>query len=308
MKLMRSATPRLMPASILRTKLAELAKWTRVSLRQLRRPGARFEVAKQSSAQQRLFIFGCQRSGTTLLCEIFEKDMRVVVMRERSPLSGTPSGKLRMKPLDQVLQILDKTNASLVVVKPIVESQNAERIVAKVPQAHGLWLYRDFRDVANSHVNLFPHANEVDRILLNRTDDWRSEHVSPQTFDLLRHFQRQGINPYENSALFWYARNILFFENGLDRHPSLRLYPYEELVSRPEELMKELYGWVGVDYPGQDLAKNTHGRSVGIGNRNPIRDEISHRCRQLLDRLNDSYRTQQTAVSNRQFQKSKNGS
>src|SRR5262245_40086875 len=86
-----------------------------------------YHLAKfdRHQAKTVLYILGCQRSGTTLMNEIFERDLNTKVYAEQCKLTSNDVPKrLRLNPLSSVKTVLDQDRAPLVILKPLVESQN----------------------------------------------------------------------------------------------------------------------------------------------------------------------------------------
>ena len=70
------------------------------------------------------FIIGCQRSGTTMIYDIFTKDLDTKTYDEFSKLSSLDRYKIRLNPLDLVKKEIKKVKPSFLILKPLVESQN----------------------------------------------------------------------------------------------------------------------------------------------------------------------------------------
>ena len=49
-----------------------------------------------------LFIIGCQRSGTSLMINIFKRDLNTAVYGEFSDLTVSGADRIRLRPLDEV--------------------------------------------------------------------------------------------------------------------------------------------------------------------------------------------------------------
>jgi hypothetical protein len=101
-----------------------------------------------------VFIFGCQRSGTTLMQQIFDKDFNTKVYGEfdakvygeYSETGRSANGKhFRLKPLEEVKAVMDRDRARLIVAKPIVETQNALKLLAYFPGSKALFMYPQLR-------------------------------------------------------------------------------------------------------------------------------------------------------------------
>jgi len=236
-----------------------------------------------------LFITGCQRSGTTLMYEIFQKDLRAAVYPEFSKLSDpNDPEKLRLLPLDQVKSIFDKSNTELIISKPLVESQNLDKLLNYFSGAKALWMYRDYKSVAKSNIKHFGKDNGVKDLapIAERiNNNWRSERISGNVHKIIKKYFAKNMNPYDAAALFWFARNSLFFELGLDKREDVMLFSYEELVNQPGPMIKHVYQFVGKNYPGDRLTNDIHSEAVSRGKSIDLNNEIDEICGILYSKL-----------------------
>lgn len=240
-----------------------------------------------------LFIIGCQRSGTTLMTDIFERDFATRVYGEYSKLSShNRSRKIRLKPLHLVKEEIDKAKVPLVVVKPLVETQNTLKLLSYFDNSKALWMYRDYRAVALSRLQHWGMRNGINglrAIVQNAPHNWRSENVSEQTRQIaLNHFSEE-MNPYDAAALFWLARNRLFFELNLDNHPDVMMCKYEDLVTRPKKIMRDLYKFVGCEYPSDEILADVHAESKQKSQSIELCPEVDQLCRELFKKLDAVY-------------------
>ncbi len=249
-------------------------------------------LLRRPTTRRILCIWGCQRSGTSLMTRIFFRDIRTKVYRESSMLSSQDAKQLRLNPFDKLRTKLARDKAPLVVLKPLVESQNALKFLDCFPAARGLWLYRHYRDVAISNLQAFGPRNGIDDlrpITQNLANNWRSENVSAATRQvILEHFS-ETMNPHDAAALFWFARNQLFFELNLEDNAAVRLCQYEDLVTNPHAVMQQIYQFLDVAYPGPVILTEIHGRSVQRGKELELSPAIDALCSELLERLDRLY-------------------
>lgn len=244
-----------------------------------------------------IFILGCQRSGTTLLTRIFERDWFARVFGEYSELSSDDSEYgIRLNSLDRVGMELRDQRYPTIVTKPLVESHRGPELLAHFDNGHIVWLYRSFYDVAASDLFKFGERNGIDNIrpiIKRKKGNWRSEFVSNQTRELIEHFFSEDMNPFDAAGLFWYARNSLFFDTNVCSTASAKrvlILPYERLTSEPDLAMRSIYNLIGSKYPGQRLVAEVDPASVGKGKRrlSEISDEVRQHCEHLLQRLDDA--------------------
>ncbi len=240
-----------------------------------------------------VLIMGCQRSGTSLTYWVFERDFNARIFRESSILSSRDTEEgLRLNPIDEVQAEVGRHRVPVVVMKPLVESQRANELLNVLPGSKVLWLYRHYQDVASSNLKAFGMDNgikDIRPIIENDTNNWRAQNVSAETQATIARFFAEDMNPYDAAALFWYARNQLFFEQHLDENPDVMLCPYEALVTDPVMTMRRVYQFIDAPFPGEEIVQDVHPQSVGKGRQSRLSTEVDALCNDLLERLNRCY-------------------
>lgn len=281
-----------------------IQRWQRKLARRLRRAAKEVYQAAQprkTRPLQLLFIFGCQRSGTTLMTEIFEKDWNACVYPEHSQLSSQDSlHKLRLNPLDNVQAILDRGKSQFTVLKPLVETQNAPHLLDFFAGSRALWLYRHYNDVSLSNMRRFGKQNGIKNLSYIAEcvpGNWRNEKLPSAVQALVMQHFSETMNPYDAAALFWYVRNQFLFELGLEQDERVLLVRYSDLVSQPLETMTNVYQFIQQPFPGPQLLTDVHSNSVGKGQRIPLSPEIEDLCTHMLTRLDTVYQQQREYAS-----------
>lgn len=235
-----------------------------------------------------VLIVGCQRSGTSLMLELFDADRRSVTFPERSSLSSPAENRLRLKPLPEVKRSLEPIRAPLLVLKPLVESQHAPTLLDALDNSHAIWMYRRPESVAASDLSYFGVENgerNLRLLLSNEPPNWRGEVVPETTRSVVSDHYRPGMDPHDAAALFWWARTSLFFDLRLDERPDVRLCSYERLVAEPEATMRSLYEFIEVTYPECDITGGVHRQSAGRRDDFPLSPEVRRLCEELWVRL-----------------------
>ena len=82
------------------------------------------------------------------------------------------------------------------------------------------------------------------------------------------------------AALFWWIRNGLYFEIGLDRRDDVLLASYQDMLATPVEAMQSICTFLGLEYRP---ALIEHISPRGPGSPRPI--DIDPRVRALCDHL-----------------------
>ena len=236
-----------------------------------------------------LLILGCQRSGTTLMQHILQRDMRSKVYGEFSKLSSEDREfRIRLNPLDSVRKAIEADRAGLIVLKPLVESQNAGKLLDALDNAKVLWMYRDYRDTAVSSINEFGRnagLNNLKGTIDNREGNWRNEGLSDELRAIVSENFSPEMDPHDAAALFWFVRNSWLFELNLDTNARVMLCRYEDLVAEPVAAVKKLYDFIGRKFPGERILPPIHQKSTGQGGDLRISENIERLCGDLLGRL-----------------------
>lgn len=248
-----------------------------------------------------LLILGCQRSGTTLVTRVLDRDPDCKVYPEQSALTLLDvSEHLRLPGVQRVAARIGASRHPVVVLKPLVESQQAvallgglSRELASVgTRVFGLWMFRHWADVARSNLARFGLDNgrrNLRRVLARRPGDWRSEHVSDVARRVVAEHFSESMDPHDAAALFWWVRNTHFFDLGLADRPDLRTCRYEELVADPERILRGVYRLMGRPFPGPAAVRGVSTASVGLGRGVDFSPGIAARCDEMLERLSTAH-------------------
>ena len=239
-----------------------------------------------------LLILGCQRSGTTLMQNILQRDMRSKVYGEFSKLSSEDREfRIRLNPLDSVRRAIEADRAGLIVLKPLVESQNALKLLDAFENAKVLWMYRDYRDTAISSINTFGRdagLNNLKGIIDNREGNWRTEGLSDELRAAVSANFSPDMDPHDAAALFWFVRNSWLFELNLETNARVTICRYEDLVAEPAAAVKRIYDFLGHKFPGERILPPIHQKSTGQGGHLGISEDIERLCSDLLGRLDQA--------------------
>jgi Sulfotransferase domain len=239
-----------------------------------------------------VFIVGCQRSGTTMIHHLFRLDPDTVTYDEVSPLSSEdPEEQLRLNPLAQVKAQIQADRAPLIITKPLVESQNLFPLLDLFPDTKAIWMYRHYCDVASSNLKFFSQENgftDLHPILKRSAGNWRSQNMAEIDIRAIESVYSDNMDPHDAAALFWYARNSLFFSRKYVDDPRIALCCYGEMVTKPDQIMRQAYDFIGHEYPGDKIVKDVFSRSRGKGRNIPLSPGVRQLCEEMWDRLNSA--------------------
>jgi hypothetical protein len=62
---------------------------------------------------------------------------------------------------------------------------------------------------------------------------------------------------------------------------------YKDIVTRPDRVMRDIYAFIGCDYPGDQIVSDIHSRSVSLGRELAINPEIEALCQAMWQRFED---------------------
>ncbi|MEM7281582.1 MAG: sulfotransferase domain-containing protein [Pseudomonadota bacterium] len=241
-------------------------------------------------------ILGCQRSGTTMLLNVFERDLRTKSYSENGWLKEYWP---RMMPVDRIHDMLADDRVPLVIAKPLMESQRTLELLDEFPNAKAIWAHRGFAGVANSRVKKFGEEVQFKLIRLIVEGDeteWSSERLPVKLRELVRSVWRDDMTAYDAAALFWYVRNELFFTQDLGSNPRVRMCRYEEMASDPIRVIYEIYAFLGLEPPSQSALAKVHGNSISKGRDLALAPEIHNLCVDMDQRLMKTHNAQQETV------------
>ncbi len=247
-------------------------------------------VVRAPADQRRLvLIFGCQRSGTTMLQQTFlDRSWRVLIVEETDRrLVGRDAlpGETRWRDYPGVLRRLRAIPFEVVAAKPLVESDRATELMDAAEPVRAIWMLRDYLGVARSNIKRFGADNPLRDLQAfcdgDRTD-WRCRGSTLETREAVGALAREGLRPLDAAALFWWARNQLYFQQHLDADERVRIIRYDRACSQPVALAKALSEYVGVALPPRSISarvRRSSDRSEDAG----LHPEVERLCRKTWD-------------------------
>jgi hypothetical protein len=238
-----------------------------------------------------VWLFGVQRSGTNMVVRGLEASPEVEVHNEND---GKAFDHFRVR-ADPVLQELVLASAhNYVLFKPLCDSHRADELLAiDTPTAgRAIWAYRGVDGRVRSALAKFGDTNL--RVLTDIAggkglDRWQAQRLSPDNLELIASFDWSSMSPASAAALFWFVRNSLFFDLGLDDRGDVLLSSYDALVADPEEGTRAVADFIGLPWhPG--LAEHIEQRGPANDDRLDLDPRVRARCDELQERF-DAVRT-----------------
>lgn len=238
-----------------------------------------------------VFLVGAQRSGTNMIVRGLERSPEFEVHNENDRAAFH---RFRLRPLPEIHRLVVRSRHAFVLFKPLCDSHRVAELLEDLgtpSPGKAIWVYRNFEARARSSVAKFGDANlrALRLIAEGRGSDlWQAGGLGPEHLDLLRGLDLGRLSPISAAALFWYLRNRLFFDLGLDQRGDVILVSYDAMIAEPERWMRALAAFLGVAYR-PDLVGHIERRSPG-----PRPAQIDPRvrdlCEELLARLDEHLR------------------
>lgn len=244
----------------------------------------------QAGSAQAVFVFGVQRSGTNMVLRGLENASEVEVHNENDRKAFN---RFALRGDEVVRHIVERSRHQLVLFKPLIDSDQAGRLLDELPLATpplAVWAYRGVDGRARSAVAKFGDVNR--RVLSEIADGvgldrWQARGLSPETLDFIRSLQPADLTPESAAALFWWVRNQLFFSQGLDQRADVHLVAYEQVVADPVTTMQPLVRFVGLEW-NEHFVAHVHEREGAKQPRLALDERVRTVCDELEARLADT--------------------
>ena len=243
---------------------------------------------KKHNESKPLFIAGWQRSGTTMLMNVFHLHPSIDVYDEK--YDSKVFSDFRVRNLQTLEASLQQSRFPFACYKIICDSHILHSFIEIFPDANIIWLYRDAKDNAASLLKKFPHATRAIRLVAEDQPGggWFAEGVSLAIAQKIRDLPLKDLSELDFACLAWWVRNSLYFEQGLDCVPNVRVLQYEKLVQQPRIVMNKLFEWFGLRWSEKSF-RFIHARSVAKPNLPGLHPKIEVLCNELKERFDSEY-------------------
>ena len=249
---------------------------------------ARSIVPARPDERRVVLIFGCQRSGTTMLQQTFlDRSWRVLILEEhdRRLVVGSGPQETTWQDYSTVLGRLRRLPFEIVAAKPLVESASATALMDTADAVKAVWMLRHYPEVAQSNVSRFGMDNpyrDLQPIRSRDALDWRYRGVTEETWETVTALLNRRLTPFDAAALFWWTRNQLYFDQRLWADDRIRILRYERACNQPEEVIRSLSGHIGVALPLGSIAPRVRAQPSPPKTRE-FDPAVERLCRKLWD-------------------------
>jgi hypothetical protein len=221
----------------IKNSLTSRFKTAKIKLR-ARRKKMRSNCIDLGKPKAVIWIFGCQRSGTTFLENIFRHDLDSIVFGEFSELT-IDGRKTVLTSTDKLVSIVSNKNAKYAVIRPLFESDRAIELMNLFPNSIGIWMFRDCLSVINSMKRKWDEDffNISKLVESDHQDNWRLEKKLAPLNNFI------GKVPIDELyAQYWIIRNSIPIEKKLTNDSRIFFLNYETLVHNPKHAISKILG------------------------------------------------------------------
>jgi hypothetical protein len=250
---------------------------------------ARSIVRARRNERRVLLIFGCQRSGTTMLQQTFlDRSWRVLILEEHDHrLVGPTPGpeETTWQEYSTVMRRIRRLPFEVVAAKPLVESASATALMDAAGAVKAVWMIRRYPEVAQSNVNRFGTDNpyrDLQPICSRDATDWRYRGVTEEAWETVTALLNRRLTPFDAAALFWWTRNQLYFDQRLWEDDRIRILRYERACNQPDEVIRSLSDHIGLALPLGSIVPRVRARPLPAET-TELDPEVDRLCRKLWD-------------------------
>jgi hypothetical protein len=194
--------------------------------------------------------------------------------------------RFQLRPDPVIRDLVARSGHRYVLFKPLCDSHRANQLLdgmSTPSPGRAIWAYRDVDGRVRSSLAKFGASN-LDALRRIAAGDgggmWQAGGLSAERLAQVRDLVRDDTTPETAAALFWYLRNALYFDLGLDRRADVLLVSYEAMVADPAAEMRRICTFLDLPYR-PSLHEHVDARSAS--ERPPL--AIDPRVRTLCDEL-----------------------
>jgi hypothetical protein len=234
-----------------------------------------------------VYLVGLQRSGTNMIARGLEEAPEFEVRNEND---REAFHRFQLRSNDVVRRIVAASGQRYVLFKPLCDAHRTPELLdgMRTPSpGRAIWAYRDVDGRVRSAVSKFGSNNleVLSRIAAGDGDGmWQAGGLSDANRRMIASFDYTAMSPESAAALFWYVRNSLYFELGLDRRPDVLLVSYGAMVSDSRAEMSRICDFLDLSYR-PELDSHVDARAAPGRAPLAIDAEVRRLCDELTARL-----------------------
>lgn len=274
-----------------RLRHLDVERLTRRGLERGRKWQQRRRTPHPTTEKHPVFVVGCNRSGTNMVCGAIGNSPHGWDYRESVFSIAFNGYYLRGDRL--IKQLIRRTPAPIIGFGSILDSQSTDDLLSRFEGAKAIWIYRRYGDVANSCARMQwgPHLKDLARWVARGELEKlgaRGKRISTDTVRLFGKLFRDDLSNEDAACLYWYLRNQLYFELDLDKDPRVLIVQYEDTVLNREKGFRRVFDFLGFPYDPAIIG-DVFASSVSKNPRPVIDPAIQEVCDILTVRLDEQY-------------------
>lgn len=241
-----------------------------------------------------VYLVGLQRSGTNMLARGLDTAPEFEIHNENDRAAFD---RYLLRDDDVVRRIVMASKHQFVLFKPLCDSHRIDHLLdsmATPSPGKAIWAYRDVDGRARSAISKFGRNNLLvlgDIASGDRLGMWQAQRLADSTLEQIRSFDYTTMTPETAAALFWWVRNGLYFELGLDHRADVLLTSYQDVLASPESSMQRICHFLGFAFR-PELIEHIAPRAPSGIRQLDIDPRVRAMCDQLQSRLDETLRLQ----------------
>jgi Sulfotransferase domain len=236
-----------------------------------------------------VFLSGVHRSGTNMMMRILERCIDTDVFHE----SDARAFSNYMMRGDEILrELIERSPSRRIVFKALHEAHELRTLMTKFQPSRSIWMYRHFDDVVNSILERWPRSRNMMDQIITKADagGWRELGMTDRTREFLASLYHKSMNDATITALFWYQRNQLLFDQKLECDRNCMLVNYGELAQTPVENLRAICAFLDITHTSY-MHRMVHAHSIAKRPSPPIEPRVRAFCQDMYQRLLEASRT-----------------
>ena len=237
-----------------------------------------------------VFVVGVQRSGTNMLVRGLERAPEFEVRNEND---REAFARFHLRPDATIRALVEHSGQAYVLFKPLIDSHRVRQLLDGLgtpSPGRAIWAYRDVDGRVRSTVAKFGDSNlqALRQIATGSTDIWQAGGLTPERLAFVGSLDLAAMTAESGAALFWFLRNQLFFDLGLDRRRDVALASYGAAVDDPGSAIRRICAFLDLPYR-PEFAAHIDRRAAGGRPRLELDPQVRAACTELEERLATAY-------------------
>jgi sulfotransferase family protein len=246
-----------------------------------------------------VYLVGLQRSGTNMLARGLDIAPEFEVHNEND---REVFDHFLLRDDAVVRRVVMASRHEYVLFKPLCDSHRVDHLLDTLDTpspGRAIWAYRDVDGRARSAVSKFGRNNLLtlrDIAAGKGANMWQAQGLSPATLAEISSYDYTTMTAETAASLFWWIRNGLYFEMGLDRRDDVLLASYQDMLATPVVAMQAICRFLSLEYRPALIA-HISPRGPGGGHQLDIDPRVRALCDHLQDRLDEALRSQRVGAA-----------